>query len=448
MQTLIKNATIVNEGKKIKSDLLIKGNRIVKIGENITFSDFNEEDIIIDAEGLWLLPGVIDDQVHFREPGLTHKADIYSESRAAAAGGVTSYMEMPNTYPPAVNMKLLIEKFEIAEKKSAVNYSFFLGATNENIEEIKNVDKQTIAGIKMFLGSSTGNMLVDKSESIRKILSESPVIVAAHCEDDNIIKYNLEKYENIYGEDIPVKFHPAIRSEEACYSSSSKVVKIAEETGGRLHIFHLSTEKELELLSDKPLKSKKVTAEVCVHHLWFNDGDYDRLGTKIKWNPAVKKESDRLALIRALKDGKIDIVATDHAPHTIEEKDNVYVSAPSGAPMVQHSLLAMIELSKQGYFSVEEIVKWMSHNPAELYDIDSRGFIREGYYADLVLVDPDSFTKVEKNNLFYKCGWSPLEGVVFNSKIKTTFVNGKIVYNDGRIIEANAAMKLDFKRTY
>jgi dihydroorotase len=446
MQTLIKNAIIINEGKKYKSELLIRDSKIVKIGENISESDFGVIDKIIDAEGLWLLPGIIDDQVHFREPGLTYKADIYSESRAAAAGGVTSYMEMPNTNPPTVNKELLNEKFEIAAENSIVNYSFFLGATNENIEEIKNVYKQNVAGIKMFLGSSTGNLLVDNPDVIREILSESPIIVAAHCEDDNIIKKNLERYKRIYGENIPVKHHLEIRSEEACYSSSSKAVEIANKTGGRLHIFHISTEKELELLSDKPLKNKNITAEVCVHHLWFNDEDYEKLGTKIKWNPAIKKESDRLALIKALKEGKIDIVATDHAPHTLEEKNSAYISAPSGAPLVQHSLLAMIELSKQGYFSVEDIVKWMSHNPAKLYDIDFRGFIREGYYADLVIVDPNAETKVDKNSLFYKCGWSPLEGTTFHSKIKTTFVNGKIVYDNGEIIEENVAMKLNFKR--
>lgn len=443
MQIIIKNAIIINEGRNYKSDILIKDQRIYKIENHI---DEKEANLVIDAEGLLLLPGIIDDQVHFREPGLTYKADIYTESRAAAAGGVTSFMDMPNTLPPTTTNELLEQKFNIAAEKSAINYSFFLGATNSNIEEIQNVDINNVAGVKMFLGSSTGNMLVDDEESIKSILLKSPVIVAAHCEDDKIIKANLDNYKSIYGDEIPVKFHSEIRSEKACYESSSKAVKIAKEIGGKLHIFHISTAKELELLSKQDLKTKNITAEVCVHHLWFNDSDYEKLGTRIKWNPAIKKESDRLALIQALKDGLIDVVATDHAPHSLEEKEKNYVSAPSGGPLIQHSLLAMLELSRKGYFTIEEIVKWMCHNPAKLYDIESRGFIKEGYYADLVLVDFNAKTKVTKESLLYKCAWSPFEGIEFNSKVRTTFVNGKVVYDNGNILDVNAAMKLKFNR--
>jgi len=443
MQTLIKGATLINEGSQRIADILIENQNIIKIAD---VGIIKTADKIIDADGLLLLPGIIDDQVHFREPGMTHKGDIYSESRAAAAGGVTSFMEMPNTNPSTTDFNLLEQKFKIAAKNSLVNYSFFIGATNENTELIAKTDSKTIAGVKMFLGSSTGNLLVDKQKAIEDILSVSPIIVAAHCEEDSIINKNLEFYKEKYGDNIPIKHHPDIRSEEACYSSSSKAVKAAEKTGGHLHVFHLSTEKELELLSSEPLNQKKVTAEVCVHHLWFNDNDYDKYGTKIKWNPAIKKESDRLALIQALKDGKIDIVATDHAPHTIEEKNNLYTKAPSGGPMVQHSLLVMLELAQQSYFTIEDVAKWMCHNPAELYKIDKRGYIKEGYYADLVLVDPNEKTTVDKNNILYKCGWSPLEGTSFKNKIHTTFVNGVITYQNGKIFESNSAMKLIFCR--
>ncbi|MBN2778542.1 MAG: dihydroorotase [Bacteroidales bacterium] len=445
MQTLIKNALIVNEGERKKCDLLIVDDKIVKIADigNIA----NIADTIIDAEGLWLLPGIIDDQVHFREPGMTQKGDIYSESRAAAAGGVTSFMEMPNTNPSTTSIELLNQKFDIASKNSLVNFSFFIGATNENIDVIKKINITEVAGVKMFLGSSTGNLLVDDNNAIEQILANSPIIVAAHCEDDNIINQNLTNFKNKYGDDIPIKFHPEIRSEEACYSSSSNAVKIAKKTGGKLHIFHLSTAKELELLSDLPINEKNITSEVCVHHLWFNDNDYEKYGTKIKWNPSIKKESDRLALIQALKDGKIDIVATDHAPHTKEEKENNYTKAPSGGPMVQHSLQVMLELSKQGYFSPEDVVKWMCHNPAKLYKIDGRGYIRENYFADLVLVDPNTDEIVTQDNIFYKCRWSPLEGTKLSHQIKTTFVNGKIVFNNGKIFDNIAAgKKLKFNR--
>lgn len=443
MTTLIKNALLVNENESLLLSVLIE-NKIIKS----IIPDGNklpEADIVIDATGLLLLPGIIDDQVHFREPGLTSKADIASESAAAAAGGVTSFIEMPNTNPSTTTNALLKQKLKIAEASSIVNYSFMLGATNENIEEIKNTDKSEVAGIKMFLGSSTGNLLVDNNQSIENILSSTSHVVAAHCEDDEIINRNLAIFKEKYGDNIPTENHPQIRSAEACYKSSSNAVNIANKTGGRLHIFHLSTAKEIELLSDKPLKNKKITGEVCVHHLWFNDSHYKKLGNLIKWNPAIKTEIDRLALIKALKDGKIDIVATDHAPHLIEEKNQPYTKSPSGAPMVQHSLIVMLELAAQNYFSVPDIVKWMCHNPAELFGIAKRGYIREGYFADLVLVNPSKPTTVEKNNLFYKCKWSPLEGETFKNSVHTTFVNGKIVYQNGKIIANNAAMKIEFQ---
>ncbi len=444
MLTLIKNAIVINEGTSKACDVLIENEKILKVEK--TGDIKTKVDTTIDADGLWLLPGIIDDQVHFREPGMTHKGDIYSESRAAAAGGVTSFIEMPNTNPSTTSIELINQKNEIAAKNSLVNYSFFMGATNDNIEEIKNLDPTEIAGVKMFLGSSTGNLLVDNNLSIKNILANSPVIVAAHCEDDTIINENFAEYKSKFGDNIPVKYHAAIRSENACYTSSSNAVRIAKETGGKLHVFHLSTEKELSLFSNKPLSEKNITAEVCVHHLWFNDTDYEKYGTKIKWNPAIKKETDRLALIQALKDEKIDIVATDHAPHTLEEKDNVYTKAPSGGPMVQHSLLVMLELAKQNYFLAVDVVKWMCHNPTELYKIEGRGYIRENYFADLVLVNPNAETLVEKENLLYKCGWSPLEGTKFGNKIHTTFVNGKIVFDNGKIIENEAGKKLKFNR--
>lgn len=444
MTILIKNALVINEGKRAVQSVLIKDKFISAIyGES---DSLPVADTIINAEGLWLLPGVIDDQVHFREPGLTHKADIFSESRAAAAGGVTSFMDMPNTNPSTTTNELLNQKIEIASKNSLVNYAFFLGATNDNIDEIVSLDKTVVAGVKMFLGSSTGNLLVDKKEVIEKILSESPVIAAAHCEDDEIIGKNLKSCKEIYGDDIPALCHPEIRSAEACFASSSSAVEIAKKTGGKLHVFHLSTGEETALFSNAALSGKNITAEVCVHHLWFNDSYYEKLGNKLKWNPAVKKESDRLALIQALKDGRIDVVATDHAPHTEEEKMQVYTKAPSGGPMVQHSLLVMLELASQGYFEVEDVVKWMCHNPAELFEIDSRGFVRENYYADLVLVDPEIKTKVTKDSLLSKCGWSPLEGTVFGTSVNRTFVNGKIVFENGKIIDNAASMQLKFNR--
>jgi dihydroorotase len=443
MKTLIKNALLVNEGQTFNASVLIQDQIISEIFP--LGSELPDADLIVDATGLILIPGIIDDQVHFREPGLTHKADIASESAAAAAGGVTSFIEMPNTNPSTTTDALLKQKLDIAADTSVVNYSFMLGATSDNIDEIQNCDKSEVAGIKMFLGSSTGNLLVDNNETIEKILSATNCVVAAHCEDDGIIKQNLAFYKEKYGDDIPAECHPKIRSAEACYKSSANAVRLAEKTGGRLHVFHLSTAIEIDLFSDKPLVEKKITGEVCVHHLWFNETAYKEKGNLIKWNPAVKTETDRLALIQALKDGKIDIVATDHAPHLYEEKMQVYTKAPSGGPMVQHSLIVMLELVAQGFFSIADVVKWMCHNPAILFGIENRGFVRKGYYADLVLVDPKKQTIVDKNSLFYKCKWSPLEGEVFSNSVSKTFVNGKLVYDNGKIIAEKAAMKLKFK---
>lgn len=441
--TLIKNANIVNRGKSFIANVLIED----KIIKSVFVDSENKvtADNIIEAKGKTLIPGVIDDQVHFREPGLTSKGDIFSESRAAAAGGVTSYMDMPNTNPPATSHLLLAEKFNIAAKKSLVNYSFYLGASNDNIDEISKTNPAKIPGVKVFLGSSTGNMLVDNSKTIENIFKNSPVLCAIHSEDDKIINENLKKYINKYGEDIPFHFHPAIRSREACFKSTSRAIEIATKTGCRLHILHISTADELQFLSDQSLKDKKITAEVGVHHLWFNSDNYQKKGAKIKWNPAIKDENDRLKLIEALKLGKIDIVATDHAPHTIEEKSKNYLNAPSGAPMVQHSLQTMLELAKAGNFTIEDVVKYMCHNPADLFKIHKRGYVEEGYYADLVLLDLDKSITVKNENIFYKCGWSPLEGSTLSSVIETTFVNGKIVYDSGQIIESNPAMALEFE---
>lgn len=445
MKTLIKNAIVANEGSSEKLNIVIVDECFAEIAASEPTNC--EYDKVIDAEGLYLLPGIIDDQVHFRQPGATHKADIHSESRAAVAGGVTSYMEMPNTNPPTTNAELLKQKFDIANEDSMANYSFFIGATEENVDEIAEIDTKEIAGVKLFLGSSTGNLLVKDKNAIEKIMQVSPTLIAAHCEDDGIIADNLKQMREIYGDNIPMEKHCEIRSAEACYKSSSEAVETAKRTGAHLHIFHISTEKEIALLSDKPLEDKKITAEVCVHHLFFNSDDYKQLGARIKWNPAVKYESDRLALIQALKDGKIDVVATDHAPHTWEEKSAPYTKCPSGAPMVQHSLQVMIELSQRGYFSIEDIAKWMCHNPARLYRIDRRGFIREGYFADFVLVDLKANYTVNQDNILYKCKWSPLEGHTFKSKIIATFVNGKLVFDNGKILEENkSSMKLKFNR--
>lgn len=430
MKTLIKNAQIVNEGQIIHSDILIENDLITKIQPHIS----DEAAQVIDAEGKYLLPGVIDDQVHFREPGLTHKGDIESESRAAVAGGVTSFIEQPNTVPNAVTQELLEDKYQIAAQKSFVNYGFMMGGTNDNLDEILKTNPRNVPGIKLFLGSSTGNMLVDNPETLEKIFSNTKMLIAVHCEDEATIKANTQRYVAEYGEDIPVKFHHLIRSEEACYISSSKAVELAEKTGARLHIFHLSTARETELFrNDIPLKDKKITAEVCVHHLTFTNEDYDRKGGLIKWNPAVKTQQDKDGLWKALLDDRIDVIATDHAPHTWEEKQNVYTKCPSGAPLVQHSLVVMLENYRNGKIPLEKIVEKMCHNPAILFRIEKRGFIREGYKADLVLVDDQSEWTVSKDNILYKCGWSPLEGMKLHSKVTHTFVNGNLAYENGEV---------------
>ena len=444
MKTLIKNAQIVNENQIFKGDLLIENDLILKIGNDISEENAHR---VIDADGKYLLPGVIDDQVHFREPGLTHKGDIESESRAAIAGGVTSFIEQPNTVPNAVTQELLEEKYKIAAEKSLANYSFMMGGTNDNLEEILKTNPRNVAGIKLFLGSSTGNMLVDNPETLENIFSKTKMLIAVHCEDEATIRANTEKYRKEFGDDIPMKFHHLIRSEEACYISSSKAVELAEKTGARLHVFHVSTAKETELFrNDIPLKDKKITAEVCVHHLTFTDVDYETKGTLIKWNPAVKTQKDKDGLWKALLDDRIDVIATDHAPHTWEEKQNVYTKAPSGGPLVQHSLVLMIENFKNGKITLEKIVEKMCHNPAILFQIEKRGFIREGYKADVVLVDLNDNSTVTKENILYKCGWSPFEGSVFHSKITHTFVNGNLVYENGKVADEKFGERLLFER--
>ena len=443
MLTLIKNAQIVNESKIYKSDVLIENQIIKEIANNINI----DVDQIIDAEGLHLLPGVIDDQVHFREPGLTHKANIYTESKAAVAGGITSFMEMPNTNPQALTEELLEDKYEIASKTSIANYSFFMGASNDNLEEVLKTNPKNVGAIKIFMGSSTGNMLVDNKAVLEEIFSKSPMLIAVHCEDEAIIQENIEKAKQQYGEDIPISEHPNIRSTEACYKSSSMAIELAKKHNTRLHIFHLSTEKEIELFDNNiPLEKKRITAEVCIHHLWFDESKYNEKGTLIKWNPAVKKESDKNALFQALLDGKLDVIATDHAPHTLEEKSNNYFNAPSGGPLVQHALPAMLEFVKNGKISLEEVVEKMCHNPAICFRVEERGYIREGYFADLVLVDLNNPWEVNKENILYKCGWSPFEGEIFNSKITHTLVNGHIAYEHGKFDESKNGIRLTFDR--
>ncbi|MBB4119417.1 dihydroorotase [Mesonia hippocampi] len=442
---LIKNAKVVNEGKITDAEVYIENGLIAEVAPIISAKS---QDIqVIDAEGKHLLPGVIDDQVHFREPGLTHKEDIASGSRAAIAGGITSFIEMPNTNPQTTTIKLLEEKFEIAKQTSYANYSFMFGGTNDNLEEIKKINPKNTAALKLFLGSSTGNMLVDNEKVLEEIFKNSPVLVVTHCEDEETIQKNLATYKEKYGDDIPIKFHPAIRSEEACYLSSSKAVALAKKTGARLHIFHLSTAKEISLFSNKkPLKDKKITAEVCVHHLWFNDSYYDEKGTHIKWNPAVKTQKDQEALLKALLDDKIDVIATDHAPHTLEEKDNVYTKAPSGGPLVQHALPAMLEFYHQGKISLPKIVEKMCHNPAILFNIEKRGYIKEGYKADLVLVDLNAPWTVKKENILYKCEWSPFDKTTFKSRITHTFVNGELVYRNFKVLDKKVGERLTFDR--
>ncbi len=443
--TIIKNAQIVNEGKTTKGDVLINGDFISEIGNNI---EIPENATVIDAKGKHLLPGAIDDQVHFREPGLTHKANIGTESRAAAAGGITTFIEMPNTVPQATTQELLENKFEIAKQTSYVNYSFMFGGTNDNLDELLKTDPNTVAGIKLFLGSSTGNMLVDDEDVLRKIFSSTQMVISVHCEDEDTIKRNFKEHLDKFGDDIPIKYHPIIRSEEACYLSSSKAIELAKETGARLHIFHLSTAKETNLFrNDIPLRDKKITAEVCVHHLTFDDSDYEEKGTFIKWNPAVKTANDKKGLWEALLDDRIDVIATDHAPHTLEEKQQVYTKAPSGGPLVQHALPALINASKDGKISIEKIVEKLCHNPAILFEIKKRGYIKEGYYADLVLVDMDKEWTATKENTLYKCGWSPFEGTTFKSTITHTFVNGNLIYNEGVFNDTTKGKRLEFNRS-
>lgn len=440
---LIKNAKIVNEGTIFESDLLIENGLIVKVEKNISAT----ADSVIDAKGNYLIPGAIDDQVHFREPGLTHKGTIETESRAAIAGGITSFIEQPNTVPNAVTQELLADKYEIASKSSYANYSFMMGGTNDNLEELLKTNPRNVAGIKLFLGSSTGNMLVDNPETLEKIFSSTKMLIAVHCEDENTIKTNLEKYKSQYGDDIPVKFHHLIRSEEACYLSSSNAIELAKKTGARLHVFHLSTAKEMELFTNKiPLEEKQITAEVCIHHLWFTDEDYETKENFIKWNPAVKTANDRSKLWEALLDDRIDVIATDHAPHTLEEKSQFYTKAPSGGPLVQHAVVAMLENFHSGKISLEKIVEKMCHNPAKIFKIEKRGFIREGYFADIALIDVNSPWMVSKQNILYKCGWSPFEGTTFKSKITHTFVNGNLVYENGNINEEKHGQRLLFNR--
>ena len=442
---LIKNAKIVNEGSIFEGDVLIENEFIVEIADFISAKSSDCK--IIDAEGNFLIPGAIDDQVHFREPGLTHKGDIESESRAAVAGGITSFIEQPNTIPNALTQEILEEKYQIAENNSFANYSFMMGASNDNLTEVLKTNPKNVAGIKIFLGSSTGNMLVDNEEVLERIFSSTPLLIAVHCEDETTIKNNLEKFKAEYGEDIPVSAHHLIRSEEACYLSSSKAIALAKKTGARLHIFHLSTAKEMDLFTNKiPLEQKKITAEVCIHHLWFTNADYDTKGNFIKWNPAVKTENDRNALWEALLDDRIDVIATDHAPHTLEEKQQSYLKAPSGGPLVQHAVVAMFEAYLQGKISVEKIVQKMAHNPAILFKIEKRGFVKVGYYADLAIVNSGLPWTVKKDNIFAKCAWSPFEDFTFRSRITHTFVNGELVYHNFKVKDIRRGKRLLFDR--
>lgn len=443
---LIHRATIINEGCSFIGSVLIDNNVISEI--------FRTEDVpeailngstVIDAKDLWLIPGVIDDQVHFREPGLTHKGDIASESRAAIAGGVTSFMEMPNTKPPTTTLDLLEQKFEIAANSSFANYSFYLGATNENIAELKKANPKEIAGVKVFMGSSTGNMLVDDKMVLQAIFSEVDMLIATHCEKEEIIRANLAKYKAEFGEDIPIQYHPLIRSAEACYRSSAEAVELADKYQSKLHILHLSTEKEISLFDIKPLAEKRITGEVCVHHLWFSDEDYSKYGARIKWNPAVKTRQDRGALMQGLLKGKLDVIATDHAPHLLEEKQGGALKAASGGPLVQHSLQMMLELVKKGKISKEQVVNKMCHAPATLYQVHNRGFIRKGYFADLVLINPNKPYKITQENILYKCKWSPLEGETMSTSIEKTFLNGKIAFENG-VVNSIRGERLKFDR--
>ncbi len=441
--TLITNAQLVNEGKVIEGDVLIRGNWIEKIGSGLSAGNAK----VIDANGNFLLPGVIDDQVHFREPGLTHKATIYTESKAAVAGGVTSFMEMPNTVPPVFTQSLLEDKYQIASRTSLANYSFFMGASNDNLEEVLKTDIKKVCGLKIFMGSSTGNLLVDDPKILEGFFSRFPSLIATHCEDEPTIRKNTAEFKERYGEMMPVTYHPQIRSAESCFKSSSFAISLAKRHGTRLHILHISTARETNLFDNTlPLEKKKITAEACVHHLWFNDSDYEKLGMLIKWNPAIKTSNDQKEILCAVLDDRIDVIATDHAPHTIEEKKNNYFQAPSGGPLIQHSLVAMMEFYHQKKISIEKIVQKMAHNPAILFQIDKRGFIREGYYADLVLVNPNQPWQVQKANVLAKCGWSPFEGNTFQSAVTHTLVSGHLVYAQGQFDESTKGSRLAFLR--
>ncbi|MEL6674085.1 MAG: dihydroorotase [Bacteroidota bacterium] len=438
--TLIQNARLVNEGTIVEADLWIKDGRIQQIGQQLS----PVVDQKIDASGKYLLPGVIDDQVHFREPGLTHKADLYTESRAAVAGGITSFMEMPNTKPQTLTQELLQAKYDRAAAVSTANYSFFMGASNDNIEEVLKTDPKRVCGVKVFMGSSTGNMLVDDQAVLDGLFRQVPMLIATHCEKEEIIRANLAKYQQEYGDEIPVEFHPIIRDVEACYASSSQAVALAKKHRTRLHILHISTEKELALFEPGPLEDKRITAEVCIHHLWFTADDYEKKGKFIKWNPAVKAPANREALRKALMEDRLDIVATDHAPHTLDEKARPYTSAPSGGPLVQHALVAMLEMVHQGVFPLERVVEKMAHAPAQCFHLDNRGYIREGYQADLVLVDMHHPWEVNRDNVRYKCGWSPFEGQSFQSQVLKTWVNGDLVFSDGQVDDQVRGQRLSF----
>ena len=441
---LIKDIVIINEGIRTASDIYIEGEFIKKIGVNIK----SDNDVkTIDGKGYIAIPGMIDDQVHFRQPGLTHKGDISSESKAAIAGGVTSYFEMPNTFPNTTSIKEFENKIKIASDNSFANFSFMFGGTNDNINEIKRIDEKQVAGIKLFLGSSTGKMLIDNKVSIENIFNSTSLPISAHCEDEQTIKNNTEHYQRLYGEDIPISAHPEIRNEDACYKSSNFAVNLAKKTGARLNVFHISTAIELDLFDSKvDLNDKKITSEVCAHHLWFTDDDYDRLGSKIKWNPAIKSKNDRDALWQAINDNKIDIIASDHAPHTIEEKNNKYLNCPSGGPMVQHTILSLLQNCEKYGVSIEKIVEKIAHNPAIIFKVNKRGFLREGYYADIVLIDSNTPTLVTQESLLYKCGWSPFEGQKFDNSIHKTILNGNVVYENGKVNAIPYGKKITFNR--
>lgn len=441
---LVVNANIVNEGKVFEGDVLIKGQFIEAIGKDLQSRNADE---VIDAAGKHLFPGAIDDQVHFREPGLTHKGTIYSESRAAVAGGVTSFMEMPNTNPPAFTQELLEDKYQIAANSSLANYSFYIGAANDNLEEVLKTDIRKVCGLKIFMGSSTGNLLVDDPKTLEGFFSRFPSLIAAHCEDESTIRKNTADFRERFGEDLPAQYHPLIRSEDACFLSSSFAVGLAKKHGTRFHVLHISTARETELFDNTiPLEQKKITAEACIHHLWFNDSDYKKLGMLIKWNPAIKTKTDQAEIFKALLDDRIDVIATDHAPHTLGEKNNSYFKAPSGGPLIQHSLVAMLEFYHQGKITLEKIAQKMSHHPAILFQIENRGYIREGYYADLAIADLNRPLRVQKENLLYRCGWSPFEGTTFRSSITHTFISGHLAYREGILDESEKGKRLTFLR--